>query len=619
MKRLFCSLLYLFCLVSATLAAQDGVTFQVQAPREVYAGEAFDITFVVNSQGSRNFKAPAFKGFDILFGPSQSQSSNFSFINGQMQQSFTLSYAYRLRAPGTAGEFRFEPATIEVKGQPYQTEAVVLKVLPARPQNGGQSGSGRSNAPAPGSRPSQPVSGEISNDDIFLRSFVSKSNPYVGEEVVVTYRLYTAVPVRQYSINKLPSNKGFWSEELKTGENEQRETINGRPYVYVDLRKVALFPQEAGKLTIEPLEIEVVAAIQQRRERTGTIFDIFDDPFFDRVAYTQANVRSKPTALNVRPLPERGRPVDFNGPVGDYKVAFQYDRTQELKANEAINFTFSVNGNGNIELVQPPHILFPPDFEVYEPRVNLQKTQENHIGGQASIEYIVVPRSPGIYRIPAFSFSYFHPQSGQYKTVDIPETALNIREGDGTYVPAGNRHTTDGGEARTLAPIQTHAPRWFKTGQQFFLSTGWWLGLAGLFVLAAASVRTYRRHRAALADPIGLRNKRAYKEARRCLRKGHLYMTQNKKNDFYIELSQALWGFLSHKFDIPVSDLSMSRVREVLRDKGIADTTAEAFVRTLDHCEFERFAPQGNSRQSMAALYEEALNVISSIVKELKA
>lgn len=618
MNRLF-YLLCLFFLLPATLSAQDGVTFQVKAPREVYAGEAFDIAFVVNSQGSRNFKAPAFKGFDVLAGPSQSQSSNFSYINGQKQQSFTLSYAYRLRAPESAGEFRFEPASIEVKGQPYKTEAVVLKVLPARQQSGGQGSSGRQNAPAPGSRASQPVSGEIGNDDVFLRSFVSKSNPYVGEEVVVTYRLYTAVPVRQYSIYKLPSNKGFWAEELKAGENEQRETINGRPYVYVDLRKVALFPQEAGKLTIEPLEIEVVAAIQQRRERTGTIFDIFDDPFFDRVTYTQANVRSKPTTLNVRPLPDHGRPADFNGPVGDYKVSFQYDKSRELKANEAIDFTFKVSGNGNIELVQPPHILFPPDFEVYEPRVNLQKTQENHIGGQASIEYIVVPRSPGIYRIPAFSFSYFHPQSGQYKTVDIPETALNIREGNGTYVPAGTSLAQDGGAARSLAPLQTHAPHWSKTGQMLFLSPAWWLCLAGILTAAAIAVWLYRRHRAVLADSIGLRNKRAYKEARRCLRKGHLYMTQNKNNDFYIELSQALWGFLSHKFDIPVSDLSMTRVREVLSEKGISDTSIDAFIHTLEHCEFERFAPKGNSRQSMATLYEEALNVISSIVKELKS
>lgn len=626
MRRLFYSLLGLLCLLpvitGTPAAAQDGVAFTVQAPREVYAGEAFDITFVVNSQGSRNFKAPAFKGFDILFGPSQSQSSNFSYINGQMQQSFSLSYAYRLRAPESTGEFRFDPATIEVKGQSYATEAIVLKVLPARQNGGGQGGQGgAANRHAPGSRPSQPVSGEIGSEDVFLRSFISKSNPYVGEEVVVTYRLYTAVPVRQYSIDKLPSNKGFWSEDLKTGDNEQRETINGRPYVYVDLRKVALFPQEAGKLTIEPLEIEVVAAIQpQRRERTGTIFDIFDDPFFDRVTYTQANVRCKPTTLNVRPLPEHGRPADFNGPVGDYKAVFQYDKTRALKANEAIDFTFKVSGHGNIELVQPPHILFPPDFEVYEPRVNLHKTQENHIGGQATIDYIVVPRNPGIYKIPAFSFSYFDPNLGRYRTTDIPETVLNIGEGAGTYVPAAGGSTAGaGGRTPDLAPLQTHAPRWMKTGRQFFLSPMWWAISAALVLAAVGAVLIYRRRRAVLSDVIGLRNKRAYKEARRCLRKGHLYMSQNRKAEFYIELSSALWGFLSHKFDIPVADLSMARVRDVLQAKGISEASTDAFIKTLEHCEFERFAPQGNSRQSMADLYEEALNVISSIVKELKA
>lgn len=617
MKRLFFIIISLLSLSLCGRSTAQDAPLQVQGPREVYAGEPFDVSFVINTHGSRDFKAPDFKGFDILAGPFQSQSSSFSFVNGQQQQSFSLTYAYRLRAP-QAGELTIGPASVQIKGQTYQSEAIALKILPARSSSQGNAGGSRQNATrTPGSRASDPVAADISDQDVFLRSFISKSNPYVGEEVVLTYRLYTAIPVRQYSIYKLPSNKGFWSEELKVPENEQRETINGRPYVYVDLRKVALFPQEAGKLTIEPMELEVVAAVRQRRERTGTIFDIFDDPFFDQTVYTQANIQCKPTVLNVRPLPEQGRPVDFNGPVGDFKASFQYNDTKELKANEAINFSFKVSGQGNIELVQPPHILFPPDFEVYEPRVNVKKSQENHIGGQVSMEYIAVPRSPGVYRIPAFSFSYFNPVQKQYKTIHIPETALNIGENAQHYAGTTSALPTD--PTAVLAPLQTRAPRWRPAGRQFFLSTTWWLCLGGIVLLAGGLVLLYRHRQTVLADAAGLRNRRAYKEARRCLRKGHQYLSQNRTDAFYVELSQALWGFLCHKFDIPVSDLSMARVRETLQAKGISEESTAAFVHTLEQCEFERFAPQGNSKASMAELYEQALNVISSIVKELKA
>ncbi|MDE5704138.1 MAG: hypothetical protein K2H70_04860, partial [Bacteroidales bacterium] len=170
-----------------------------------------------------------------------------------------------------------------------------------------------------------------------------------------------------------------------------------------------------------------------------------------------------------------------------------------------------------------------------------------------------------------------------------------------------------------LAPLQTRAPRWRPAGRQFFLSTTWWLCLGGIVLLAGGLVLLYRRRQTVLADAAGLRNRRAYKEARRCLRKGHQYLSQNRTDAFYVELSQALWGFLCHKFDIPVSDLSMARVRETLQAKGISEESTAAFVHTLEQCEFERFAPQGNSKASMAELYEQALNVISSIVKELKA
>lgn len=595
---------------------QEQTEFVLQAPREVYAGEAFDVAFVVNSKGSKDFRAPDFKGFDVLFGPSQSQSSSFQFINGQQSQSFSLSFAYRLRAP-KEGSYNLGSAYITVNEKKYSTEKISIRALPSR-----SSGNSQSNQRSQqGRKPQGSDKNEnISDKDLFIRAFVSKHDAYIGEEIDVTYRLYTAVQVRQYSISKLPSNKGFWSEELSLPESEQSETIDGRRYIYVDIRKLALFPQEAGRLTIEPLEIETIAAITQKRERSGNIFDIFDDPFFDQVSYVKKNVKSKAISINVTPLPEEGKPTDFNGLVGDFNISFGYDKNKEPRANDAITFSLKVAGTGNIELIQAPSILFPPDFEVYEPRIsNTKNTSSDHIKGTATMEYIAVPRTPGVYRIPSFQLSFFNPKIRSYKTITIPETVLNVKEGDGsTYQGTNSSDAANLSSATTLAALQTHQPVLKAPGQIFFLGLWWWaiaIAIPLLFV-TLLGLRKYRIK--ARQDVIGLLNKRALREAKRCLRKAHTFMSQHKKDEFYVEISQALWGFISHKFNVHVSDLSVQNVENTLSSNGISSKTICDFAKTLTNCEFERFAPQGNSEQSMEHIYNEALNVISQIVNELK-
>ncbi|MDE7356822.1 MAG: BatD family protein, partial [Bacteroidales bacterium] len=285
--------------------AQEEPVLSLRAPARVAAGQAFEVSYAINTRGSKNFQAPAFKGLDILFGPAQSQSSSFQFVNGKQSQSFTLSYTYQLRAP-KAGSYDFGKASIEVGGTTYYSEPFTLTVTDA-PQQAQTQTQGADRSDSRRERTSASVNGE----DLYIKGSVSNRQPYVGEQVLLTYRIYTSIPVEQYSIYKTHSNKGFWTEELQVDPQSQRqENINGKQFVSADIRKVALFAQQAGSHTLEPLEVEAVAQVQapRRARQSRSIFDIFEDDFFGSpTELVKKDLRSQSIRIPARHLPDEHR------------------------------------------------------------------------------------------------------------------------------------------------------------------------------------------------------------------------------------------------------------------------------------------------------------------------
>lgn len=603
--------------VAGCLSAQEPV-LSLQAPASVSAGDVFEISYSINVRGAKSFQAPSFKGLDVIFGPMQSQSSSFQFINGQRSQSFTLSYSYRLRAM-EAGEYDFGKASIEVDGKTYFSEPFKLSVSQAR-QN-----TSRTAAPASGRNQNPPspssASGQVSKDDLFLRAIPSKRNPYVGEQIVLTYRIYTAIPVEQFSIYKTPSNKGFWTEELKIDpQNQQQEVIDGKQYIYADIRKVALFAQEAGQHDLEPMEVEAVAQIpaRTRPRQSRNIFDFFEDDFFTPMELVRKNLYSPALQIQAKPLPEEGRPLSFDGLVGDYEISFQHDKKASFRANEAITFSFEVSGKGNIEMIHAPIIQFPPDFEVYEPRIAHNKNvRPTGVSGKASFEYIVVPRHAGVYKIPSFAYSFFNPSSGRYEEKIIPETVLNIEAGK-EFSTANTARSNVQIRNNDIEYIQTKASSWKTAGKDFLFSPAFWLCLAGEALAFALALALLKRNRKIQSDLVGLRNRKAAKEAKKCLRKAEKFLKEGKEEEFHIEISQALWGFLANKLNIPTAELSMDNVRLELGKKALDENLIACFIETLEHCEYARFAPKGQEGRSMKQLYDEALDIIYKITGALK-
>jgi hypothetical protein len=599
------------------------VEFTASAKSTVSTGETFQVVFRVNAQGEK-FRGPDFKGFDVVSGPNQSSSSSFQFINGKMTQSYELNFIYLIHA-STEGTYEIRPATITVNSKNFQSNSLKITVV-------------KGNTPAPASRagktqsaasPTEPInsSGDLSKDDIFIRAYVSKPNPFIGEQVVVTYKLFTKVPLSNIRVNNLGTFPGFWSKELIKGDRLQQSTeiINGVEYVTAEIKKSALFALKGGEVSIPALEMEAVAQIVRQRRRTGTgdpFFDsFFNDAFFNR-GYEQVEkkIYSNPLKINVQALPAEGKPADFSSAVGDYKFSAEIDRTS-LKANEAINLRITITGSGNIEMVEAPAIKFPVEFDTYDPKVTTNlNTSGGGINGKKTFEYLIIPRTAGKFELNPVVFTHFNPNSRKYITQASPAFTIEVAKGEAqsasvTYSGVNQQDVQFIGTDIRHIKLPPHSLR--PSGLVFFGSMAYYLLLAGsllIFVLAVVLMQWHRRRK---GDTGGVRLRRATGVATRRLRKAHAFLKSTNEDGFYNETSAALWGYISDKFNIPLAELSMENVENKLQARQVAPETISRFIGSLNSCEFARFAP-GNKAENMEQVYRQALETIARIERELK-
>jgi hypothetical protein len=279
--------------------------------------------------------------------------------------------------------------------------------------------------------------GILQDDDVYIRASVSKKSPYLGEEVIVTYRIYTRVAVSSLQMKKASSFQGFWSKNLADDNSkfeQSKKMINGEEYIVAEISKYAIFPQKTGKLTIDPAEMDIVAQlqVQQKRKRSNDPFqDFFNDPFFNRnVRNVEVSLKTKPISLNVKPLPAQGKPASFTGAVGNFNFISEIDR-ETITANDALTLKISISGKGNLELIDLPKPQFPSDFESYDPKVSSNiKTSNSGISGSKKFEYLAIPRAAGDFVIPPIEFSYFNPKDKKYHSYSSGEFNIHVEKGD---------------------------------------------------------------------------------------------------------------------------------------------------------------------------------------------
>ena len=603
-------------LAPLALWAQDP-SITVSAKSQVAVGEQFRVAFEVNADG-KHFTAPSFEGFTLVGGPMTSTSSSVQVINGSMSRSVTNTYAYILRAE-SEGDFTIGSASIKVDGavvesKPFQIQVVAGAASSATTQQGGQS-SGQTQTQSQTNTNDPQVSGQ----DLFVKVIPSKKSVYVGEPLVLTYKLYTRVSVNQLSVSNMPSYGGFWTKECES-QKQASEVVNGIQYTTYEIKKVVLVQQKSGKFTIEPMVVECVAQIMtQRNNQWGNDpFGFFNDPFFSRgYANVPKTIQTSSINIDVKSLPVQGKPDSFDGAVGDYNFTAKVDR-DELNTNDAFTLTMTISGKGNVELANLPRPVFPPDFEVYDPKItsSVDVTSQG-LSGTKKAEYLVIPRRAGNFTIPSVEFSFFNPAKDAYTALSSPQMNISVAKGAAGDAGGVYASTQEGIKylGSDIRHIMTEKSGLRIANTHFFASVPYFLILAAMLVVFLIVWALVSKNRRFKQDTLKVRNKQATKVAKGRLKNAYTYLKNNDQDHFYEEMSQALWGYISDKLGIERSVLSMETVKEAMMSKGMAETLADEFVDTLNTCEFARFAP-GDAASKMQGLYEKGLEVIMKVEKQ---
>ena len=570
----------------------------------VAAGDQFQVTFTLTgSSGGNAFRPPAFNDFFVLSGPNQ--STNMQIMNGAVSSS--LSYGYVLQAKAE-GKFTIGPAAIEYGGKQLQTQPITMIVSKGAPK------------PKQNAQGSEPADiGKQIGDNLYLKASVDKTNIYQGEQITVTYKIYTRVSIVNYTISKLPSLTGFWSEDLAVPKEIQltNETINGKQYKVGILKKVALFAQRSGALQLDPMDVDCVVQVQTR-QRSNNVFDqFFNDPFFGNVQNVKHVVHSDAVKINVNPLPANA-PEGFNGAVGKFSMESWLDK-RETKANDPVTLKVKISGAGNLKLLGTPTLNVPPDIERYDPKIADNFSNEgNKITGSRSFEYLLIPRHPGDLTIPSFPFAYFDLDKKAYVTLHSPDFPLKVGRGSDI---AG---AVSSGLSKEDVKLLGEDIRFIKSGTASFGKSGSRLaGSPQFYVLTISPFFAfigfvfYMRKRERLMGDIRLvRNRKARKIAQRRLEESKKFLHAQKKEDFYSSISKALWGYSSDKLGIPAADLTLDNIRAKLQERGVAAELVAKLGSTIEQCDYARFAPSADSSQ-MDVMYKETVNLISGIEEQI--
>tara|TARA_B100001167_G_scaffold191173_1_gene161500 strand:+ start:593 stop:2341 length:1749 start_codon:yes stop_codon:yes gene_type:complete len=574
---------FLLILIFTGFTAWSQVKFDARVSKETLGvNERLRVDFEMNQDGD-NFRPPSFQGFTVVGGPNQSISKQW--VNGKA--SFSKTFSYFLQ-PKATGMLKIGQAEIDIDGTTYKTLPVEINVT------------GAVDLPKD---PNDPVVSAAEN--VHLVAEVSKSDPYLNEAFTVAYKLYVSRETSVTGWNEVdaPKFSDFWSQSVDEKQFKIYDgSYNGKPYRYVILRRTLLYPQKTGELTIEPLALNInVEAPTNRRDIFGM-----------RITRpAQITVTAPTRKVNVKPLPEDGKPESFTGAVGTFDFDVTASKTK-LDAQEALDLTLSAKGNGNLKLFNLPKPKLPSSLEVYEPENEQDiRVSINGMSGKNAQRYTIVPQQKGNYPIPPIKFSYFDPVTEQYKTLSSDEIIIDVENGPAALVQNTNKVPVEA--QKQFSYIKSEANLNLRNRESFFGTTLFWSMLGTPVLLIPLVIFFGRKRREYQNDVKGNRLRKADKLARK-------YLSEAKKNlgdqtAFYLALEKCLHNYLKARLNIQTSEMSKERISQLLQERGVTVETTANFLKLLESCEFARYTPA--SSDAMQHDYDQASQVISDIDKQL--
>lgn len=601
----------LFTILAAwQVKAADKVRFVAEAADVVVSGDQVRLVFTVNSQDIKDFRAPSIKGFDVLMGPSRSQQSSIQIINGKRTSNSSTAFTYILLA-GNPGTYTIPAASVEVNGEKVFSNAISIKVLPQDQTSGNSGNNGGGSA---SSSRSQAAGSRISANDLFITATASKTTVHEQEAILLTYKVYTVVNLRQL-YGKMPDLKGFHTQEVELPQQKTftLEHYKGRNYNTTVWSQYVLFPQQTGKLEIPSITFDGVVAQQ-------TISDDPFDAFFNGGGYVEVKkkITTPKVVINVQLLP--AKPAGFSGAVGEFKLASSINAT-DVKTNDAVTIKLTLSGTGNMKLIGTPEVKFPQDFEIYDPKVTDDyKLTNSGLTGTKTFEYLAIPRHAGNFTIPAIEFTYFDLKSNSYKTLKTEAYNLKVAKGQGNADQVISDFTNKESVkmlGKDIRFIKLGDSSLRPKGDFFFGTVGYYLCYLIPLLLFVVFAVIYRQKALENANVANVKTKKANKVATRRMKLAGKLLAENKKNEFYDEVLKALWGYISDKLSIPVSQLSKDNIEAELTNYGVQEALIAEFIGVLNECEYARYAP-GNENEAMDKVYSASVEVISKMENSIK-
>ena len=588
MKQKIYYILILCALMSVSTYAQTPKLVASVSKNKLGLNQRVKIQFTINKQGADNFQAPNFKNFQIVSGPSQSISQ--SWVNGSA--SFSQSYNYIIK-PLKKGEFLIPAASIKLNNKILTSKPVKVIVLD------------------PVDIPKDPNDPNyIAQQNVHLVAEISKSSPYVGEGIYVEYRLYVSqnISVRDFSYTDSPQYNGFWNQDIKIrGLTTQNGTYNGEQYRYVVLQKALLIPTKSGKLTIDPIEMDIVIGVPTGRG------DFFGNPIVKNITKSFASAKK---FIRSKELPIEGKPESFNGAVGDFNFIVSSSKNI-LKSNETATVSVKVTGNGNLKLFELPEIKTPSELEVFTPE---QKEKINvtsrGIRGSVIKNYTIVPQFKGKYKIPNTEFSYFDLKEKKYVRLTSEDIFVDVLEGKELVTDsdlASNAKKDIVVTGANFRYIQTSSAFSLANESDFYTSKFYYLILILPLLFIPIGIVIAKRNEARSNDILGNKLRKADRLAKKYLSEAKKQL--GTKEAFYVALEKALHNYLKAKLRIETSDISKEKITELLKRKSVNESTIRSFIEVFNSCDMARYSPV--SVVEMKDDYEKSRLVITQIDKQL--
>ena len=572
------TLAILISLLGVSLYAQNEVTFEAFVDaKKIVADSYFELSFTLKNADGSQFRPPTFRDFVVVAGPSRSMRR--TIIQGQ--RSMEMGFSYTLQ-PRRTGKYTIGSASIEADGKTYKTKPVTIEVVEGR------------------------TSAASEEQAFFVHAVPSTKEAYIGQQINLNYKLYTTVDIESYNILEESDYPGFYSEDLTRFETRtMKEIIDRVQYVSRTLKSVSLYPQQAGKLTVEPMQLQLGVVAEDNR-KPGNFF--FSRPV------KRVPASTPPVELIVKPLPN-GAPESFSGAVGLYTMNSRLSRNA-VTTDDVLSLVLTITGTGDVKRVQAPELRLGETFEVYDPNVKEESTFElnGEVRGRKSFEYLLIPKKPGQYQIQP-AFAYFDPENEEYVTINDNLYEVTIKQGSNKPAPAISG--LEKLEEDYLHAIKSDT-QFRKAGFPLWGSDLFWI-LYILPILGMLGIAGYRqiRKRKLDIDPVLLRRKQAEKVARKRLETAETFLKDTKPRQFYDEISKAMIGYVCNKLNMPLSAISNDNVKSELQRLEVVPGSVERFMNILHNCEMALFAGKDNA-EAMQETYDDTLHVLADIETKIK-